>query len=176
MPSVPEQFITPRLRLRRPHIADAAAIFEYASDPAVIKYMDYGPRSTVCEVKQYLADEPERWNSGNYSWVLTVKPDDHPIGTIACSIEGHAVNFGYLLNQRYWGHGYATEAASVLVEWAINQPGIYRVWATCDVENLASARILEKCGLTQEGRLRAYLVRPNLSDVPRDAFIYAKVR
>jgi RimJ/RimL family protein N-acetyltransferase len=50
------------------------------------------------------------------------------------------------------------------------------VWATCDVENLASVRVLEKLGLTCEGVLRRYAIRPNLSPTPRDAFVYARIR
>ncbi|MEZ4658682.1 MAG: GNAT family N-acetyltransferase [Caldilineaceae bacterium] len=172
----PETFTTERLVLRRPRLSDAAAIFEYGSDSTVVHFMDYRPRTHLDEVVKSLESHPERWNSGQFSWVLTVKPDDRAIGTIACSVEGHTAEFGYLLNQKYWGNGYATEAARAIVQWAVNLPSVYRVWATCDVENLASARVLEKCGLVCEGRLRCYQIRPNIADIPRDAFIYARVR
>ena len=69
-----------------------------------------------------------------------------------------------------------TEALQPLVNWVINQPEIYRVWAVCDCENLASARVLEKIGMTREGVLRRWLIHPNLSDVPRDCLCYAKVK
>lgn len=176
MLQAPEIFTTERLVLRRPRLSDAAAIFEYASDPQVIHYMDYCPRTDVSEVVKLLEKQPEKWKSGDLSWVLAVKPNDRPIGTIACWLEGHMAGFGYLLHQQYWGQGYATEAARAVVEWAISLPNIYRVWATCDVENLASVRILEKCGLAFEGRLRCYSVRPNISAIPRDALMYARVR
>lgn len=176
MLQAPEVFITERLVLRRPRLSDAEAIFEYASDPKNIHYMDYGPRTNVSEVVKSLESRPAEWESGSFSWVLTVKPDDRPIGGIACWVEDHAAGFGYLLNQKYWGRGYATEAAHAVVNWAISLPEVYRVWATCDTENLASVRVLEKCGLVCEGRLHCYLVRPNISTIPRDAFIYARVR
>ncbi len=169
-------FTTARLVLRRPRLSDAEAIFEYASDRKVIHYMDYRPRTDISEVVKLLEEQPEQWKSGNFSWVLTVKPDDRPIGTIACWIEDHAAGFGYLLNRKYWGKGYATEAAGAVVEWAINLPEIYRVWATCDTENLASVKVLEKSGLVCEGRLRSYQIRPNIAAIPRDAFMYARVR
>jgi [ribosomal protein S5]-alanine N-acetyltransferase len=172
----PEVFITERLALRRPRLSDAEAIFEYASDLKVIHYMDYALRTHVSEVVKSLESRPEEWESGSFSWVLTVKPDDRPIGTIGYWVEDHAAGFGYLLNQKYWGRGYATEAARTVVNWAISLPEVYRVWATCDTENLASARVLEKCGLVCEGRLRCHLVRPNISTIPRDAFMYARVR
>lgn len=176
MVQAPEVLTTERLVLRRSRLSDAAAIFEYASDPKVIHYMDYSPRTDVSEVVKILEGQPEQWESGSFSWVLTVKPNDCPIGTIACWLENHMAGFGYLLHQQYWGQGYATEAVCTVVDWAISLPNVYRVWATCDMENLASVRVLEKCGLIFEGRLRCYSVRPNISAIPRDALMYAKVR
>lgn len=176
MLNAPNQFSTERLRLRRPRLSDAEAIFEYASDRETIRYMDYGPRKTVAEMRDALADKPKQWDAGNFSWVVTIKPEDRPIGTAACFQNEQGVSFGYLFNKNYWGQGYGTEVAQAIAEWAIEQPGVYRLWATCDTENLASARVLEKCGLVREGRLRRCIVRPNISPMPRDVFMYARVR
>jgi RimJ/RimL family protein N-acetyltransferase len=62
------------------------------------------------------------------------------------------------------------------VDWALTQPTIYRVWATCDVDNLASARLLEKIGMQREGLLRRWIIPPNISEVPRDCWCYAKTK
>ena len=48
--------------------------------------------------------------------------------------------------------------------------------ATCDAENNASARAMEKAGLTREGMLRRYIVHPNVSSEPRDSYMYAVTR
>jgi RimJ/RimL family protein N-acetyltransferase len=45
--------------------------------------------------------------------------------------------------------------------------------ASTDIENIASQRVLEKAGMLREGLLRKYIVHPNISDVPRDSYIYA---
>ncbi len=174
---VPEIFTTPRLILRRSRLEDTEAIFEYASDPQVIHYMDYRPRTDINDVMKSIKNHPLLWNQGKeFTWIITVKPDDRAIGTIACCIEGHMADFGYLLNRKYWGNGYATEAGNTVVNCLMSIPEIYRVWATCDTENLASARVLEKIGSVREGILRSHTIRPNISPIPRDAFIYAKVR
>ena len=68
------------------------------------------------------------------------------------------------------------EAASAVVDWALAQPQIYRVWAICDHENLASARVMEKIGMQREGLMRRGIVHPNISDEPRDCWVYARVR
>jgi ribosomal-protein-alanine N-acetyltransferase len=176
MVQAPESFSTERLMFRRPRLTDAEAIFEYASDPQVVRYMDYPPRNSIHEVEQAVQEKPRQWAANSFSWVIIIKPQDRPIGTISCWVDGHAAGFGYVLNRNDWGQGYGTEAARALVEWAISLPKIYRVWATCDAENLASARVLKKCSLVCEGKLRCYLVRPNISPLPRDALMYARVR
>ncbi|HET9377415.1 MAG TPA: GNAT family protein, partial [Chthoniobacterales bacterium] len=52
----------------------------------------------------------------------------------------------------------------------------FRVWAHCDIENLASARVLEKSGMSKEGILRRFSIRPSISQEPRDSIVYASVR
>jgi hypothetical protein len=54
--------------------------------------------------------------------------------------------------------------------------GIFRVWALCDVDNLASARVMEKVGMQREGILRRWILHPNLSDEPRDVYCYSVVK
>ncbi len=63
------------------------------------------------------------------------------------------------------------------MDWATSIEEIFRIWATCDVQNPASARVLEKAGMTKEGILRRRTRRPNLgSDVPRDDLVYSWAR
>jgi RimJ/RimL family protein N-acetyltransferase len=69
-----------------------------------------------------------------------------------------------------------TEALHALIDWAFQQPTIYRVYATTDVENAASRRVMEKAGMSCEGVLRKFILHPSLSAVPRDSFIYAIVK
>ncbi len=58
----------------------------------------------------------------------------------------------------------------------MSMPEIFRVEATCDVENVASARALEKAGLSREGLLRRYTIQPGISAEPRDSYLYAIVQ
>jgi RimJ/RimL family protein N-acetyltransferase len=68
--------------------------------------------------------------------------------------------FGYWLGRAYWGRGIATDAARALSDVALATWEVRRLEATVFAANLASARVLEKCGFTLEGRLRAlYLDR-----------------
>jgi len=82
----------------------------------------------------------------------------------------HAANLGYVLAKEYL---IMTEAARCVVEHAFTQQELYRVQGFCDVDNVASARVLEKVGMRREGTLRRYVVHPAVSSEPRDCYLYA---
>jgi len=69
-----------------------------------------------------------------------------------------------------------SEAVEELIRWGLESAEIYRIWAVCDVENTASARLLERVGMELEGTLRRWLVHPNVSDSPRDCLCYSIVK
>ena len=174
----PQVITTGRLVLRRPKPSDAAAKYSVSRDPEVNRYMDWLPHKSVSDATALVDGAASRWETGEeYSWVITVKPDDRAAGSVACRVRGHAVDLGYVLSREYWGRGYATEAAKAVFEWAARLEGVQRIWATCDVDNVASVRVLEKIGMSREGVLRRWAIRPNLAPgVPRDAFVYSWVR
>ena len=178
MQNPPDRLTTRRLVLRRPRLSDAAAKFAYARDPEVTRYMDWVAHTGERDAEAFIQGAAARWESGEeYTWSITVEPEDRAIGSVACRVRGHAVDLGYVLARDYWGRGYATEAARAVLDWAATLEGVCRIWATCDVENAASARVLEKIGMSREGVLRRWAIRPNLAPaVPRDAFVYSWVR
>jgi RimJ/RimL family protein N-acetyltransferase len=90
--------------------------------------------------------------------------------------KGHMVNIGYVLARNQWGQGLMPEAVRALKAEALGLPEIFRVEATCDVDNRASARVLEKSGFLLEGRLARFTVHPNLDVKPRDCLLYAACR
>jgi RimJ/RimL family protein N-acetyltransferase len=65
------------------------------------------------------------------------------------------------------------EAIAAMVKITFEPPAVYRMEATCDVENKASARALEKSGFFREALLRRYTIHPNISSEPRDSLLYA---
>ncbi|MBD1914898.1 MULTISPECIES: GNAT family N-acetyltransferase [Cyanophyceae] len=177
MHQAPTQLITERLILRRPSLADAAAIYEFGRDSEVARYMDWPRHKDIQDSIEALESFAAEWESGSeFCWAITTKTENTAMGTIACRIESPRADFGYVLNRRYWGQGFATEAVRAVMSWVMSLPEIDRIWATCDTENLASARVLEKAGLQREGTLPRSTIRPNLSSTPRDTFIFAKVR
>lgn len=173
--TVPLTLSTARLQLRLPKLTDAAAVFEYASDPLVARYMDWPAAVEPADSLRATERALQKWASAEeYGWRIVVPPSDVPIGSIGCRVRGEMADFGFVLNRHYWGRGYATEAARAMLDWLRSLDVIHGFHATCDVENVASMRVLEKLGLSQVARLPAFAVRPNMPGAPtRDAWLYS---
>jgi len=171
----PERVETSRLTLRPPVPEDAEAIYHnYATDRLVTRYLHWQPHETITETKAFIKRCKNVWIAGTaFPWVLCLKETGEVIGMIELRIEDHRADLGYVLARDYWEKGFATEAAKLIVEWAIAQPTIYRVWAVCDVDNHPSARVLEKIGMQREGILHRWLFHPNVDKAPRDCYVYS---
>jgi RimJ/RimL family protein N-acetyltransferase len=157
---------------------DSPAIFEgWAKDHEVTRYLTWRPHERIEQTQAFLRSCLEAWeNQTRFPYMITLKGTGEVIGMIDPRIEGPKVAIGYGAARAYWGKGYIPEAARAIIAWAFQQPSIYRVYATTDLENLSSRRVLEKVGMQCEGILRKYILHPNISDVPRDSYLYAIVK
>jgi len=161
-----------------PAANDAKAIFDsFGQDRQVTRFLTWRPHENVQRAEQFVEGCIEAWKSDTrFPWILVLKDKDKLVGVLELRPEDFRVEIGYVLARVYWGRGIMTEAVHYVLNWALNQPEIYRVWAYCDVENVASARVLEKAGMRREGVLRRYVIHPNVSDEPRDCYCYAAVK
>ena len=174
----PESVETQRLLLRKPLPKDADGIFQaYAQDREVTRYLVWSPHASVETTREFIANCQSRWESAKaFPYVITKRGTGELLGMIEFRLDGHRVDFGFVLARPYWGQGLMPEAVSALVAISLAQPSIFRVEATCDVENRASARVLEKAGLSREGLLRRNIIHSNISLEPRDSLLYAITR
>ena len=114
------------------------------------------------------------WDEGkSFHWVIERKADHELLGMITARVDDQKWELGYVLARSYWGKGYMTEVVKKIVDWALKQQEIYRVWSVCDVDNLASARVMEKAGMKREGILRRWSMHPTISEEPRDSYCYS---
>jgi RimJ/RimL family protein N-acetyltransferase len=163
-----------RVTLRAPTLDDAELIFErIASDPEVPRYMSWLPHPDVGETQRVIA---EVFNvGGETTWLIELRGGGGPIGLCGCRRpQPHIVDFGYCLGRRWWRQGIMTEVVRLLLDKAQRDPTVYRVTAHCHVDNTASARLLERSGLTFEGRLARYAVLPNIGAEPQDCLLFGK--
>ncbi len=154
-----KEILTQRLMLRDFEEVDWKAVHDYASDPEVVRYVDFGP-NTEEESKNFiqraLASQKEQPRN-NFSLAVVLKANNALIG--GCGIyvsnpnnrEGY---IGYVLSRNFWKRGYATETAQALVEFGFDQLRLHRIFAICDAENSASAHVLEKVGMRLEAHFR----------------------
>lgn len=173
----PESFTTARLLLRKPRVEDAPLIFAgYAQDPEVVRYLTFLPHRDVQETDEVVSRFLENWRSGkSFSWLIFLRDSGELAGAISARHD-QGINIGYALGHPFWGKGFMSEAVTAVVDWAFSMPGVFRVWAVCDLENAASARLLERNGFREEGTLRKWSLHPNISEIPRDCYCYAKTR
>lgn len=159
-------------------MADAEAIFrQYAQDPEVTRYVSWRAHRDLEETREYLRMCLLAWDVGKaFHWVIEGADDKQVQGMIVARVDATKWELGYVLARKHWGRGYMTEALRGLIAWAMKENEIYRIWAVCDVDNGASARVMEKAGMQREGVLRRWSMHPNISPEPRDSFCYAIVK
>ena len=167
---------TRRLVLRPPSPDDAAAIFGgYATDPEVTRWVIWTPHVSVEETHAFLATFIASGRQDHsYPWVITLTQDGRLIGAMHLRLDHPRAELGFNIARPHWNQGLGTEAAEAVVSFAIALPGVERVQAVCHVENLASARVLEKAGMQCEGVLHRYMIFPNLGPRAQDVRMFAR--
>jgi RimJ/RimL family protein N-acetyltransferase len=156
---VPTLVETERLKLRDFVWADQEAVHAFASDPVACRFMDWGPND-VHDTRAFLtmavAQTGHRQRT-EFEFATVRSEDDRLIGSVSIRItnqQHRQGELGYVFHPDFWARGYATEAARALLEFGFDSLGLHRIAATCRPENQGSARVLEKIGMTLEGRLK----------------------
>ena len=139
---------TERLRLRPMTVADAEAVFQWAGDPLVARYMVYPTYTRVEDVAEWLRSVEAQEDVYEFGFVR--KSDSLLIGSGSIAPEPDREGFwgfGYNLRRDCWGMGYATEAAKAMIGFANAVFGATRFRASHVDANTASGHVMEKCGL-----------------------------
>jgi [ribosomal protein S5]-alanine N-acetyltransferase len=173
----PEALETERLQLRPVALSDAEDIFGYASAVAPTRFMTFKRHQQMAESLAFTHRCEVCWQSASaFPWAVVQRSSGLLIGVLELRLSPPKADFGYIFAERYWGKGFATEAASAAVAWAIAQPAILRVWATCHPANAASAAVLRKAGLSYEATLANWEARPQLHELAGPSDCYALIR
>ncbi len=146
------ELFTERLILRRFSIDDASDMYNnWACDKDVAKYTLWRVNESIEETKSYLEDWTQRYESKQYyHWAIVYKDNMQVIGSISTSSLNNYLkccNIGYTLSKMYWNMGIATEATKCVINFMVKNVGIQKIYAYHDVENCASGRVLQKCGM-----------------------------
>ena len=145
---------TGRLQLRRLTTGDAEFLIEVFNDPAFIRFVGNRDIRTIDQAKEFLEKGPfesyRRHGFGHF--LVTLKDAGTPIGICGFvkrdSLED--TDIGFSLLPEFRAQGYAFEAASALMDYAVHILGFNRIVAIASPENASSIRLLEKLGLRFE--------------------------
>jgi ribosomal-protein-alanine N-acetyltransferase len=152
--------LSEHLILREQRVSDYEDFYNYISKPIVKEYI-LSPLPNSLEDSK---EELNYWNglfykrSGIY-WAIAIKKSDRMIGSIGF----HEINYinnraeiSYDLTREAWGKGIMSLAMNKVLDFGFGNMGINRIQASTVKENVASIKLLERCGFQKEGVLRNY--------------------
>ena len=150
--------VTERLKLRAFEPSDFEPLHAVYGDPQVTRFIP--PYPTPEHTRRALDIHVREASAGNPAfWALIECASGDLIGDAGVGlIEGIGPEYelGYTLGTRWWGRGYATEAARAVREYALGELGLPEVLALVRPDNAASIHVLEKIGMERVGTREAY--------------------
>ena len=167
----PTELKTERLLLRPFRLSDIDDVLAYASDD---EWAAFHPRPYDRGAVEYMVARAmlaSRDKGAEFAVVL----DGRVVGLVSLDAdpEDKTAELGYEIARDVWGRGIAAEAATAVCDWGFREYGLARIDAWADARNKRSVRVMEKLGMTYEGRHRS-------SDIGRgerlDEVVYAVLR
>jgi len=153
------EILTPRILLREFRLDDWRRVLAYQSDPQYLRFYSWDQRSEadarafVHSQINYQHETPRRC----FQLVIELRQSREMIGNVGIRVKNpqmREADIGYELDSRYWHHGYATEAARAMLAFGFFDLQLHRIYAECVAENEASWRVMERLGMSREGRER----------------------
>lgn len=147
---------TERLELRAITADDAPAMMTLFSDPQVLRFLNNPPTDTLEKALGFIHWLNDQYqNHAGVNWAISLNGDLIGMcGTYHWERENRSVEIGYHVLPSHWGKGYATEATHAMLRWCFDSLNVHRIQADCTDGNLASERVLLKCGFRVEGLFR----------------------
>jgi len=153
--SIPSTLRTARLLLRPIAISDADDVFAYGSDPQVTKYVTWPTHRTIDDALDFVNRCVRAYAAGPVlNWGITEgegKPVIGSIGMTSINDAHFGCEVGYVLARPFWKRGLMTEALRSVIDATFRYTPLNRIQAHCLPANRASARVMEKSGMTFEG-------------------------
>jgi RimJ/RimL family protein N-acetyltransferase len=145
---------TPRLTLRPLHRRDVGALYAIQGDREAMRFTWVAPSLGAC-AERLDAYEALRSTHGFAPWVAILREEDRVIGWGGLCVDPFAPGWGvevvYFLHPTHWRRGFATEIVRASVDDGFGRLALDRIAAFARPENVASIRVLEKCGFSPVG-------------------------
>lgn len=149
---------TNRLVLRAFVLDDVDDLYNnYGSDYKVNKYISFTPcktrESTLSFIKMHIDKYDTDLNF--YGWAVTL--NEKVIGSVSLfNVDDvfESCELGASIGSKWWGKGIITEAVGALINFAFDEIGIHRIYASHHKHNIASGKVMIKNGMKKEGIMR----------------------
>lgn len=153
------ELYTERLKLRKFVLSDATYMYKnYATDARVTRFLNWEPYKCVEDVEAFLKSVIGEYELKNtYHWAMEFKGE--VIGSISIihlNERDSNCEIGYCIGYDYWNKGITSEALTAVNSFLFNEVGMHRITAKHDVDNPASGKVMQKCNMIFEGRMRGY--------------------
>ena len=135
---------------------DMQLLFELNSNPNVIKYV-HEPTPALENVSEILRVNilPQYKLYCHGRWVVHLKTNNEFIGWCGLKYikEENEIDLGYRFKEAYWNKGFGFEAAKATIDYGFAVLKMKRITATVLQENIASWKVMEKCGMKYIGNI-----------------------
>ena len=164
------------VRLRPLQADDAPDVFAACQDPLIARFIPIPQPYTLDDAQAFIEPRLADLETAPEATFAIVAPTSGAfLGIISRHRpRGHHVSFGYWLAPAARGHGVATRALRLVVEWTLTTTEPIRLELWTDVDNDASGAVALRAGFEREGVRRAWLL--NRNGRPLDATFYVMVR
>lgn len=152
-----------RIRLRLVKQSDLKFVHMLLSIPEIDQYNTLGIPKDLKETKSFIEpwiEDNQKTCISNYTFVMEQLSDEEAFGLFGLKLWPYKHRRGevwYKLHPDYWNRGYATESLNRILDFGFGELNLHRIQSGCAVENIASMKVLEKVGMTREGRGRRVL-------------------
>jgi len=143
---------TERLTLRPFEVGDLGIILGIYGDDEIMRYMPYeimDEDAAAAHLEKIVRAWDERPQT-DYEMAIVLGGAGIGRAHILRHYDSDSAEVGWLIFPEYQGRGFATEITRALVDYCFDELGVRRVTALCNPTNVASCRVLEKCGFRRE--------------------------
>jgi ribosomal-protein-alanine N-acetyltransferase len=142
---------TERLVLRLFTMNDIEDLFAITNEADIFRYFPTKTPWTVEKTERSIFHQTQHWKKFGYGQMAVMLADSSQLmGWCGLEFlpETNETEVGYLLSKAFWGKGYATEAAKESVKFGVENVGLKEIVGLTDPDNIASQKVLQKCGMT----------------------------
>lgn len=145
---------TNRLILRTLIPSDVSALKEWMPDKSIYTYWGKGPGKT--DKNPELLFQKEEKPTKSFHLGIVLKEEDKVIGDFWLYLieNDRMAKVAIRVAKDYQGRGIASEALKAMIKFSFTKTELQRIWTDVDIRNLASIKLLEKCGFRREGHIR----------------------